>query len=145
MEVPYRPRRFVWCRFPFMEAPLRPGPKERVAYLADIRQIAGKSHLTAMAIYTTTTRWAPDIPLPFGVLIVEPALAAAMDQKSFVLDARKIAFIPINRAYFPRLGVPSQGIVHMASPRFHQQVQNALVQLAGRPELIVRLGPDAKG
>jgi hypothetical protein len=128
-----------------MEEPLRPGPKEHVGYVADIRQIDGNAHLTVMSLYTTTVPWEPGIRLPPGVIPVEPVVAAKMKQKGFVMDARKIAFIPLTPAFFPRLAEPGKGIVHMASERFHQLVQNTLVLLAKRPELVVGLGPDFPG
>jgi hypothetical protein len=65
-----------------------------------------------------------------------------MKQKSFVMDARKIAFIPVNSAFFPRMATPDKGIIHTASQRFHEHVQNTLMQLAKRPDLVVTLGPD---
>jgi hypothetical protein len=145
MVPPYRSRQFVWCQFPYMEEPLRPGPKERIGYVADIRQIAGNPHFTVMSLYTTSVRWAPRMRLPPGVIPVEPAVAATMNQKGFVMDVRKIAFIPLTPGFFPRLAEPGKGIVHTASERFHQLVQNTLVLLAKRPELVVKLGPDAPG
>jgi hypothetical protein len=145
MEPPFKPRQFVWCQFPYMEQPLRPGPKEHVGYVADIRQINGSAHLTVMSIYTTTAQWEPGARLPLGVILVEPAMAQKMNQKGFVMDVRKVAFIPVNLAFFPRLGEPGKGIVHTASQHFHQLVQNTLMQLAKRPELVVKLGPDAPG
>lgn len=145
MAPPYRPRQFVWCQFPYMEEPLRPGPKEHVGYVADIRQIAGNPHLTVMSLDPTSVPWAPGMRLPPGVIPVEPALAAKMNQKGFVMDARKIAFIPLSPAFFPRLTESGKGIVHTASERFHQLVQNTLVLLAKRPELVVKLGPDGPG
>ncbi|MGZ9190194.1 MAG: hypothetical protein ACXW39_09080, partial [Nitrospira sp.] len=102
-----------------MEKPLRPGPKEHVGYIADIRQINGSAHLTVMSIYTTTTQWEPGTRLPLGVIPVEPAMAEKMNQKGFVMDVRKLAFIPVNPAFFPRLDEPKKGIVHTASQRFH--------------------------
>jgi hypothetical protein len=145
MEPPYKPRQFVWCNFPFMEEPLRPGPEEHVAYVADIRRIDGNAHLTVMSIYTTTTPWEPDIKLPLGIIPVEPAMAQKMNQKTFVMDARKIAFIPVTRAFFPRLVKPDKGIINSATEHFHQLVQNTLMKLAKRPELVVKLGPDIPG
>lgn len=145
MELPFKVRQFVWCQFPYLEEPLRPGPKEHVAYIADIRQIAGNAHVTVMSIYTTTRPWEPGVQLPLGILPLEPAMAERMKQKSFVMDARKIAFIPADRVFFPRQAEPEHGIVHMASMRFHQLVQNTLLKLAGRPELVVKLGPDVPG
>jgi hypothetical protein len=143
MEPVFRPRQFVWCRFPYMEEPLRPGPQEHVGYVADIRQIGGNAHFTVMTLYTTTTPWEPDVRLPLGVIPVEPAMAERMNQKGFVMDARKIAFVPVNSAFFPRIGEPGKGIVHTASQKFHELVQNTLMQLAKRAELVVKLGPEA--
>ncbi len=143
MGPPFKPRQFVWCQFPYIEEPLRPGPKERICYVADIRQIHGNAHLIVMSIYTTTVVWDSSTRLPPGVIPVEPSAAAAMNQKGFVMDVRKVAFIPVTAAFFPRLSEPGRGVVHTASQRFHALVQNTLMQLAKRPELVVRLGPDA--
>lgn len=145
MEPPFSPRQFVWCQFPYMEEPLRPGPEEHIGYIADIRQISGNPHFTVMSIYTTTTPWEPEVKLPFGVLPIQSAMAQKMNQKGFVLDARRVAFIPVSRDFFPRLDAPEKGIVHTASRGFHHLVENTLVQLARRPELVVKLGPDAPG
>lgn len=145
MDLPFRPRQFVWCQFPFMEEPLRPGPVEHVGYVADIRRIDGNPHVTVMSIYTTTTPWQPGARLPLGVIPVEPGMAEKINQKGFVMDARKIAFIPVNLAFFPRLTESDKGIIHTAAERFHQHVQNTLMKLAKRPELVVALGPDVPG
>jgi len=61
------------------------------------------------------------------------------------LDARKVAFIPVNRAFFPRLADQDRGIIFTAAERWHQLVQNTLMKLAKRPELVVKLGPDVPG
>ena len=145
MEPPFKPRQFVWCQFPFMEEPIRPGPAEHVGYVADIRRIGGNTHLTVMSIYTTTTPWEPGVKLPLGIIPVEPSMAQKMNQTGFVMDARKVAFIPVNRAFFPHLAEPDKGIIYTAAERFHQLVQNTLVKLAKRPELVVKLGPDLPG
>jgi len=71
MAPPYRPRRFVWCQFPYNEEPLRPGPKEHVGYVADIRHISGNAHLTVMSLYTTSVPWEPSVRLPPGIIPVE--------------------------------------------------------------------------
>ncbi len=142
MELPLQPRQFVWCQFPYMEEPLRPGPEEHVGYVAEVGRIGSNLHLTVMSLYTTTRPWEPGIQLPLGIIRVESAMAQKMNQKGFVMDARKITFIPITTAFFPHLGTPNKGIVHLASERFHQHVLNTLAKLAKRPELIVRLGPD---
>ena len=145
MEAPFKPRQFVWCQFPYIEEPLRPGPQEHVGYVADVRLIDGNAHLTVMSIYTTTTPWESGVQFPPGIIPVEPSMAERMNQRGFVMDARKVAFIPVNRVFFPRLADPDQGIIHTASERFHHLVQNTLMKLAKRPELVVKLGPDAPG
>lgn len=141
--LPFARGQFVWCQFPFVEAPLQPGPDEHLAYVADIRQIRGNLHVTVMSIYTTTTPWSPDARLPIGVIPVDQAMARMMNQKAFVMDCRRIAFIPATGAFFPRLGQSDRGVVHTASPRFQQLVLNTLARLAQRPDLVVTLGPDA--
>ncbi|WP_299440590.1 hypothetical protein [uncultured Rhodospira sp.] len=128
-----------------MEDPVRPGPKERIAYIAEVGRIRGNVHLTVMALYTTTVPWEPDARLPLGVVPVDHGTAQAMNQKGFVLDARKVAFVPVTKAFFPRLESQEKGIVHMASSRFQNHVLNTLAKLAKRPDLVVGLGPDAPG
>lgn len=128
-----------------MEEPLRPGPKERVAYIADLRRIDGNVHLTVMSLYTTTVPRQPGVRLPLGVIPVEPAAARKMNQRGFVMDCRRIAFMPTTSAFFSRLDDPDKGVVHTASERFHRLVQDTLLQLAKRAELVVKLGPDAPG
>ena len=145
MQKTFSPRQFVWCQFPYSEEPLRPGPDEHVGYVADIRKIDGNAHLTVMSLYTTTTKWEPGMRLPLGVIPVDPGLAAKMNQKGFVMDARRVAFIPVKNEFFPRLKDPDKGIVHTASLKFHTLVENTLMELARRPELVVRLGPDVPG
>ncbi len=140
---PFRPRQFVWCRFPYSEQPLRPGPTEHIGYVADIGTIAGHLHLTVMALYTTTAPLQPGIKLPLGVIPVERAVAKTMNQSGFVMDARRVAFMPVTPAFFPRLRQPDKGIVHTASRRFHLLMRATLLELARRPELVVGLGPDA--
>jgi hypothetical protein len=142
MALPFRPGQFVWCRFPYMEAPLRPGPKERVGYVADVGRIGDNLHFTVMALYTTTTPWESGARLPLGVIPVEPAMAETMNQNGFVLDARRVAFLPVIKAFFPRLQDTDKGIVHTASGRFETHVLNTLANLAKRPDLVIRLGPD---
>lgn len=61
------------------------------------------------------------------------------------MDARKVAFIPVNRAFFPRLADPDKGIIVTAADRWHQLVQNTLLKLAKRPEPVLKLGPDVPG
>src|SRR3546814_16619124 len=98
MELPFKPRQFVWYQFPYMEEPLRPGTKEHVGYVADVRQLDGNAHMTVMSLYTTTVPWEPDVLLPYGVIPFEPHLGGQKNHKELVLYARSIAFIPSSTA-----------------------------------------------
>lgn len=142
-HAPFVPGQFVWCRFPYFEAPLAPGDKERIVYVADIRQLAGRNLLTVMSLYTTTRTWDPDLPLPPGIIPVAAPLAEKMKQKPFVTDARRIAFVPVNEDFFPRLRSPGGGAVFEVGKPSHRQVENVLAKLVNRPDLVRVLGPDA--
>lgn len=137
------PGQFAWCRFPYFEAPLTPGDKERVVYIADIRQLAGRKLLTVMSLYTTTRAWETGVPPPLGIIPVAADMAARMKQKPFVIDARRIAFVPVTEDFFPRLRSPAGAAVFAAEKPFRRQVENVLAKLAQRPDLVQLLGPDA--
>ena len=142
MDLPYSSRQFVWCQFPFSEDPLQPGPKEHVGYVADVGQIGENVHYTVMALYTTTSQWKAGENLPLGIIPVDLQSAGAMNQKQFVMDARRVAFIPLNAEFFPRIVTPGRGVIHTASNVFHSKVLGVLTQLSKRQDLILRLGPD---
>jgi hypothetical protein len=141
-KPPFAPGQFVWCRFPYFEAPLSPGDKERIVYVADVRQRSGRRIFTVMSLYTTTVQWDPALPLPLGVIRVAGAAAAKMNQKPFVIDARRIAFVPATEDFFPRLRSPENAVVYEATKGFRVQVENVLAQLAKRPDLVQLLGPE---
>jgi hypothetical protein len=139
---PFLPGQFVWCRFPYSEAPLPPGDKERVVYVADVRQHAGRQMFTVMPLCRTTVQWERGTPLPLGVIPVAIGAAAKMKQKPFVIDARRIAFVPANESYFPRLRAPDGAVIHEATKAFRAHIENVLARLANRPDLVQLLGPD---
>lgn len=142
-QPPFAPGQFVWCRFPYFEAPLAPGAKERIVYVADIRHHAGRRVFTVMSLYTTTARWEPGKRLPLGVIPVAGPAAARMKQRPFVIDARRIAFLPATTDFFPRLQAPETAVVYQATAGFRRRIENVLAELVGRPDLIQRLGPHA--
>jgi hypothetical protein len=144
-KAPFVPGQFVWCKFPYSEAPLLPGDKERIVYIADVRQRADRRIFTVMSLYTTTVPWEPGSPLPLGVVPVTGVAAAKMNQKSLVIDARRIAFVPATDDFFPRLGSPERGIIYEATKGFRAHIENILAQLAGRADLIQVLGPEKPG
>ena len=144
-KPPFVPGQFVWCRFPYFEAPLSPGDKERIVYVADVRQKAGQQIFTVMSLYTTTTRWEPGVPLPKGIIPITGVAATKMNQKPFVIDARKIAFIPATDEFFPRLRTPGSAVVYSAPAAFRRHIESVLAELAQRPDLLELLGPHAPG
>jgi len=94
-----------------------------------------------MSLYTTTVQWDSSMPLPLGVIPVTGAVAAKMNQKPFVIDARRIAFVPATADFFPRLHAPENAIVYDGTKAFRRHVENVLAELARRPDLVQLLGP----
>lgn len=144
-KPPFVPGQFVWCSFPYFEAPLSPGDKERITYVADVRQNASRQVFTVMSLYTTTVQWAPGSPLHLDIILVTGAAASRMNQKPFVLDARGVAFVPATDDFFPRLHAPAGAVVYQATKTFRRQVESVLAELVRRPDLLQLLGPDAPG
>lgn len=93
--------------------------------------------------YTTSRSWPSDEPLPLGVLAFNRAVATRYGQsRAFVMDLRRIAFVPITPAWFPRIeqvGCGIQGHVPKAEQRGFRQLANELA--ARHAELVERLGP----
>lgn len=98
-----------------------------------------------MSLYTTIAQWEPGLPLPLGVIPVTGTAASKMNRKPFVLDARRIAFIPATDDFFPRLHAPAGAVVYQATKTFRRQVESTLAELARRPDLLQLLGPQAPG
>jgi hypothetical protein len=139
-ELPYRPGQFVWCMFPFTEAPLRPGPQRHIGYVLDIVQRRGRL-CVAVLLYTTTRAWPRDTALPAGVVRVQEK-QAAVGQRPFLLDARRIAYMPVDRTFFPELNNPGRGVQGTASIGFQRHVERVLAALLEQPELLELLGPE---
>jgi len=80
--------------------------------------------------------------LPPGLFIFDRQTAAGFGQaRAFVLDLRRLAFVPITSAWFPWLGEPG-GFQGRASPRWQQQLKQAAeAPLIRRPEISERPGP----
>ena len=96
---------FVWCAFPERETPLRPGPLH-VAYTLAVAAVG--SGYGVMTAYTTSQTWAG--ALPHGVIAFDSAEAAGLGQtRAFVLDLRRLAYLPITVAWFPRAGEEGAG------------------------------------
>lgn len=129
---------FVWCAFPEREAPLRPGPLH-VAYVLAVVGVAGGHGV--MAAYTTSQPWAGT--LPQGVIAFDVEAAAGLGQaRAFVLDLRRLAYLPLAAAWFPRVGEAGAGVLARAQKALRDRVNATTTELARRrPETLSRSGP----
>jgi hypothetical protein len=78
-----------------------------------------------------------------GVVIVNAEKSRAMGQKPFVLDARRLALLPLTDLWFPELSKPDRGIVAIAPAAFRKEVTQAAYAAASRASHIELLGPKA--
>ena len=129
---------FVWCAFPEREAPLRPGPLH-VAYTLAVAAVA--DGYGAMVAYTTSQPWAE--ALPPGVLAFDSGQAAGLGQRrAFVLDLRRLAYLPLTATWFPRVGEAGAGVLGRAPKALRDRVNAVTTELAKRrPETLSRSGP----
>jgi hypothetical protein len=121
---------FVWCAFPEREAPLRPGPLH-VGYTLAVAAVA----------YTTSQPWSG--PLPPGVITFDSEEAASLGQaRAFVLDLRRLAYVPLTATWFPRAGEAGAGVLGRAPKALRDRVNAAVTELVKRrPESLSRSGP----
>jgi len=130
---------FVWCAIPERENPARPGP-EHVAYVLRLTGDA-EGNQSVIAAYTTSKPWVG--ALPPGVFQIGRDTAATMGQaRAFVIDARRLAIVPLTAQWFPRLDQPRTGILGRAPKALRRQIEAAAIELLRRrPETVERLGP----
>ncbi len=129
--------------FPYFEEPLKPGPVPHIGYVMDVAQQPGKAYLTVASLYTTTRPWTPGTPIPKGVIPIAKEVARRMNQKGFVLDCRRIAFIPLDLEFFPAIQRQDKGIVHQMEPGFQKSIEKRVAAWMNERGLVVFLGPDA--
>lgn len=129
---------FVWCAFPEREAPLRPGLLH-VAYTLAVANVGGGHGV--MAVYTTSQPWAGT--LPQGVIAFDREEAAGLGQaRAFVLDLRRLAYLPLTATWFPRVGETGASILGRAPKSLRDRVNATATELARRrPETLSRSGP----
>ena len=128
----------MWCAFPEREVPLRPGPLH-VAYTLAVAAVSGSYGV--MAAYTTSQPWSG--ALPQGVIAFDSAEAANLGQaRAFVLDLRRLAYLPLTAAWFPRVGEDGAGVLGRAPNVLRDRVNVMVTELAKRrPESLSRSGP----
>ena len=139
---PYRLGDFVWCAFPQREVPARPGP-QHLAYALVVSDPASGTPGALLAAYTTSRPWPANIASPLGVFRFNRQEAATLGQaRAFVLDARRIAYVPITPEWFPRLGDPGLGVQGRAPKALQRSIWTVAEDLLTRhAELVERLGP----
>lgn len=144
ISPPFREGDFVWCAFPEHEAPARPGPLHLGYTLAASGAAPPTSPVpSALMAYTTSRPWPPDVPLPLGVLTFDRDVATRYGQsRAFVMDLRRIAFVPVTPAWFPRIEQPGHGIQGRALKAEQRHFRQLAHELATRHgALVERLGP----
>jgi hypothetical protein len=143
-SLPFREDDFVWCAFPEHENPAQPGPLHLGYTLAASSAVPPVSPMpSALITYTTSRPWPPDMPLPLGVQAFNREAATRYGQsRAFVMDLRRIAFVPTTPAWFPRIEQPGHGIQGHAPKAEQRRFRQLANELAIRhSELVERLGP----
>lgn len=131
---------FVLCNFPYIEAPDEPGPTEHFGLCLGTMASAG-GRFAVVAAYTTSQSWPDHARLPAGVHRVSPERARQLGHtKSFVVDARKIAFMPLTKDFFPHLDENDSGRVGR-DRALANRVLSELKTISQTPGVVVRLGP----
>ena len=117
---------------------MRPGPLH-VAYTLAVAAVVGGHGV--MAAYTTSQPWAG--ALPQGVIAFDSVEAAALGQaRAFVLDLRRLAYLPLTTAWFPRVAEEGAGVLGRAPKALRDRVNAMTTELAKRrPETLSRSGP----
>jgi hypothetical protein len=136
----YRSGDFVVCNFPFEEASDSPGPAKHIGLCLGTMEARGR-RIAVVAAYTTSQPWPNDVVLPKGVHRIGEARAVLMGhKKAFIIDARKIAFIPLEEEFFPQLGGSHGGKIG-ESKQMARVVLQDLATLDKTPGVVVRVGP----
>jgi len=129
---------FVWCAFPEREAPLRPGPLH-VAYTLAVAEVGGG--YAVIAAFTTSQPWVG--ALPQGVVAFDSTEAAGLGQaRAFLLDLRRLAYLPLTAAWFPRIAAEGAGVLGRTPKALRDRPNMMATDLVKRrPESLSRSGP----
>ena len=94
-----------------------------------------------MTAYTTSQPWSGATPQ--GVIAFDAAGAASLGQtRAFVLDLRRLAYLPLTVAWFPRAGEDGAGVLGRAPKPLRDRVNAMAAELVKqRPETLSRSGP----
>lgn len=139
-EQPYKVGDFIVCRFPYNENPNSPAPETHIGLCIDIVDADGRETAVVL-LYTTSQPWPAGMQLPPAVIRVPLERAKEYGQeKSFLIDARKIAFLPISEEFFPAINGKNHGIKG-ESTHLAKAARKRLEDLTKTGNSIVVLGP----
>lgn len=95
----------------------------------------------AVVAYTTSQPW--EGPMPPGIVVFNTADAVLLGQaRSFVLDLRRMAYLPLTAGWFPRLHEPGARVLGRAPKALRSRLDAIALELVTRrPEVLTRLGP----
>ncbi|MBF0395119.1 MAG: hypothetical protein HQL38_20785 [Alphaproteobacteria bacterium] len=106
---------FVRCQFPYQEDYRVPDPKEHIGFVlfVDSVKIDGKPVDRALVAYTTSIKdFDPNRKYQDGTIPFSPSAAKRLGQeKPFLLDLLKTAWLPVNKRFFPLLDNPERLVV----------------------------------
>lgn len=123
---PYRPRQFVWCRYPRSVLPGLSDPKVRIGYVVAVLDAAPAA---AVVLYTAAAPWPADAPRPTGLIAIDEKLAPRLGPRPFIIDARELAVLPITPAFFPYLHRPDHGVQGTAPLGLDRDIRTVLAGL----------------
>lgn len=144
MRPPYYAGEFVWCRFPFSENPMEPGDSSNIGYVFAVTERGGQYYVVA-AIYTTSQPWPSEVPKPPGVISITEKQAKGLNQKAFVVDGRRVAFMPATEDFFPYVTRSDRGVQAVAPVGLRKKIAAEMARLVNRPDLMDVLGPHRPG
>lgn len=97
--------------------------------------------IAIVAAYTTSQPWPANVRPPVGVHRVSQEASSRLGHaKPFVIDARKIAFMPLTKEFFPQMDDPAGGKVGRDRALADRVIPD-LKTLSRSPGIIVRTGP----
>jgi hypothetical protein len=136
---PFQTGDFVWCAFPERERPANPNPAQHLAYILALR---GGVALSVIAAYTTS-QVSAHATLRLGVRAFDRTAAASLGQhRPFLIDLRRLAYLPVTAAWFPRLDEPARGVQGHAPKALQRELMQTVETLLNRhQELVEQLGP----
>ena len=127
-DNPFLAGQFVWCSFPVRERPSTPGPRHIGYVLVTVKDAHGHG---AMVAYTTSQPWSGRTPR--GVRSFTREQATDLGQaRAFMLDLRRIAYIPVDAAWFPDVNGTHHGIVGRAPEKLRLDLEETAKELFGR-------------